>query len=167
MGILIVSLLSSVCFGAENLRFEGKSIDAWLNILVGLPEQPEKINEPFPGKEMQQQAVAAFKRMGPREYDYLVQRLDSTNANVIGIAFAFKYAGTNASLEIRRLIALFDRDEAAGAAIRCLVEIGTNSVPALIEALSEKNVKIRQRPANALGQIGPPAKTAVPILMKR
>lgn len=140
-------------------------MDGWLNLLTG---RPEKIYAPFPNDEMQRQALAAFKRMGSREYDYLVEQLatETTNAN-IGITVAFKLAGTNAAPEIPKLIALFKRDEIVWAAIRCLVDIGTNSIPPLMHALSDKDIKIRQGAANALGQIGPPAGVAVPLLLNK
>jgi len=163
--VLIISVFSSICFGAEDFQFEGKSMDGWLNLLTG---RPEKIYGPFPNDEMQRQALAAFKRMGSREYDYLVEQLatETTNAN-IGIIVAFKLAGTNATPEIPKLIALFKRDEIVWAAIRCLVDIGTNSIPPLMHALYDKDIKIRQGAANALGQIGHPAGMATSLLLDR
>jgi len=140
-------------------------MEAWLNLLVGLPE---KAYGPFPSQEMQQQAMTAFKKMGTREYDYLVEQLatETTNAN-IGITVVFKLAGTNAAPEIPKLIALFKRDEIVWAAIRCLVDIGTNSIPPLMHALSDKDIKIRQGAANALGQIGHPAGVATSLLLDK
>lgn len=165
IGIFIISLLSLACFGAEDLQFEGKSIDAWLKLLTGRPEQPYG---PSPSKEIQRQALAAVQRMGKREYDFLVEQLTSTNADIGIIPIAFKVAGSNAVPEIPTLIETLDHETSISwMAAECLKSIGTNSIPPLIAALDNKKVRIRENAAYALGQIGPPAGIAVPKLLER
>lgn len=168
IAVLIISFMSS-CLGADDLQFEGKSMETWLNNLIGIPG---KEGDPFPSEETKQEALKAFQRMGNREYDYLVEKLPSTTGNKFeygAIRAAFKIAGTNATPEIPKLIALFGQgDESTVWAVsECLVAIGTNSVSPLMHALIDGNVKVRQGAASALGQIGPPAKPAVPLLLER
>jgi hypothetical protein len=175
MKLLIATLLAATnlfafcCFGADDLQFEGKSMDTWLNNLIGIPAND---NEPFPSKETQQQALEAFRRMSSREYDYLVEKLPSTTENKFAngaITAAFKVAGTNAIPEIPKLIALFSKGDepTIWSVARCLVGIGTNSVALLMRALSDENANVRAGAAFALGQIGQPAQAAVPLMLEK
>jgi HEAT repeat protein len=172
IAILAVSFLSPNCFGADDVQFEGKSMDTWLNNLIGIPDNGRDPVPPNEKEETQRQAVAAFQRMSSREYDYLVKKLPSTTENKFAngeITVAFKIAGTNASPAIPKLIALLSRGDepTAWSVARCLVGIGTNSIAPLIDALSDKNANVRAGAAYALGQIGPPAKPAVPSMLEK
>lgn len=161
----IVSFSIFICLGVDNYQFEGKSIDAWAKTLIGLPEQPYG---PPPTIEMQQQAVAVFRKMGKPEYFFLVDQLITTNAIVGWIPYAFKAAGSNAVPAIPKLIKALDNEiPVSWRVAECLKNIGTNSIPPLIAALDNKKVKIRRGAAYALGQIGSPAEPAIPKLLER
>ena len=156
-------------FGADELQFEGKSMETWLNDLIGIPGT---YGEPFPSEETKQQALKAFQRMGSREFDYLVEKLASTTSNKFSagaITTAFKVAGTNATPEIPKLIALFNNGDETTIWVvaRCLIGIGTNSVAPLMNALSNQKIEVRKASALCLGQIGPPAGPAVPLMLDR
>lgn len=49
-------------------------------------------------------------------------------------------------------------------AMDALARIGRDAVPALVEALGDRNVQVRRQAALALGRIGPDAEQAVPAL---
>ena len=53
----------------------------------------------------------------------------------------------------------------SGEAAEALANIGSDAVPALVEALTDDNVNIRTLGCIALGEIGPDAKAAVPALI--
>lgn len=163
--ILVAYLLPLVCFGSDDLQFEGKSIDVWAKTLNGLPEQPYGHR---PTVEMQQKAFAVFQRMSQREYFFLVDQLIKTNAIAGCIPVAFKAAGSNAAPAIPKLIKALDNEiPVSWWVAECLKNIGTNSIPPLIAALDNRKVKIRIGAAYALGQIGSPAESAVPKLLER
>ncbi len=122
--IAISSALINLCafsfIGADELRFEGKSMETWLKNLIGIPDG----NDQFPREETRRQAVKAFKRMGSREYEYLIDLIPSDPENLHGIIrAAFQVAGTHASPVIPKLIALFDRgdEQIDGLAGECLI----------------------------------------------
>lgn len=165
IGVLITFLSIFVCFGKDDFRFEGKSIDVWIKTLVGIPEQPHGSR---PTMEMQQKAFAVFQTMGQREYFFLVDQLITTNAIAGWIPYAFKAAGSNAAPAIPKLIKALDSEiPVSWRVAECLKNIGTNSIPPLIAALDNRKIKIRIGAAYALGQIGSPAESAVPKLLER
>lgn len=170
--VLVISLLPLVCFSADDLQFEGKSMEAWINNLIGLPDKTgEHFDDRRKSDEIQQKAVEAIRMMGSREFDYLVEQLCSTNRSKIPVArieMVFSIVGSNAIPEIPKLIKVFNQDELmAWQATACLKSIGTNSIPPLMTALVNRNIKVRQNAAYALGQFGQPAKTAVSLLLER
>lgn len=175
--VSVTRLLIAISFAVANFtslaaggpQFEGKSMDTWLNALIGISENH---GEAFPTKEERQQAIAAVRRMGSREFDYLIEKLPSSTQNKFAysaIISAFKVAGTNATPEIPKLIVLLGQGNEANdwLVARCLVGIGTNSIVPLMRALSDKNQDVRAGAAYVLGQIGPPAKPAVPLMLEK
>jgi len=107
---LLFLFISNAGFSADELEFEGKSMNTWLNNGLGRPSNP---GGQRPGKEAEQEAAAAFQRMGRREYDWLVAKLpDCENDQMLGYAIiaALRIAGTNATPEIPKLISLFNQD---------------------------------------------------------
>jgi len=163
--LAICCLLSCCSWSAAAAAFEGKNMDAWLNLFVGAPES---VGKPFPTEQEKQQAVLAFQRMGSSEYDYLINQVGSGQANP-AIRYVFKAVGSNASPQIPKLILLLGKgtDPVYWEVAECLAGIGTDSIAPLMQALTNSDVKIRQGAAYALGRIGPPAKVAVPLLLER
>lgn len=167
--VIVLSVANFSILAAGGPQFEGKSMDTWLNTLIGIPEN---YGAAFPTKEEHQQAIAAFRRMGSREFDYLIEKLPSTTQNKFAysaIISALKVAGTNATPEIPKLIVLLGEGNEANdwLVARCLVGIGTNSIVPLMRALSDRNQDVRAGAAYVLGQIGPPAKPAVPLMLEK
>jgi len=149
---LLLLLLSNAGFSADELQFEGKSMDTWLNNLFGRPSIP---GGQRPSEEAEQASAAAFQRMGQREYDYLVAKIPSCeNDKTLGYAImtALRIAGTNATPEIPKMILLFSQDSEFTCQLvaKCLSEMGTNSVRPLMNALTNKNVKVRQISASVV-----------------
>jgi len=140
-------------------------MDVWTKTLIGIPEQPYG---PLPTVKMQEEALAAFQRMGRREYFFLVDQLITTNAIAGWIPYVFKAAGSNAAPAIPKLIKTLDNEvPISWRAAESLKNIGTNSIPPLIAALDSKKLNVRKSAAYALGQIGPTAEPAVPKLLER
>lgn len=54
----------------------------------------------------------------------------------------------------------------SGRARQILVKFGADSVPFFLKTLQDRNPKVRRSAVFALGQIGPPAKEAVPLLVE-
>jgi NLR family CARD domain-containing protein 3 len=166
---LLFLLLANASFCADELQFEGKSMNTWLNNGIGRPSNP---GEQRPSKEAEQEAAAAFQRMGQRECDWLIAKLpDCEKDQMLGYAIiaALRIAGTNATPEIPKLISLFSQESEFTCQLvaRCLSERGANSVRPLMSALTDKSVKVRQMSADVLGNIGRPAMPAVPLLLER
>jgi HEAT repeat protein len=81
-------------------------------------------------------------------------RLEPTNPDNISALLEAAAAGRDVSKEVRAEAHL------------ALHKVGAGGVPALIKGMSDPDIEVRRRSADALGSIGPAAKAAVPLLEK-
>ena len=152
-------------FAPPDIEFEGKDVVTWLRELIGMSETgPPRLSE-----DVQRRAADAIKRMSTREFDYLAESLPSVRTDRLlseAIVLAFKVSSTNAAGTVTKLTRLLAGEEnTARNAIRCLGYVGAASVNSLSQALTDKDARVRQNAAAALGEIGPAAGIVVPLLI--
>jgi HEAT repeat protein len=82
-------------------------------------------------------------------------------------AVALRRLGPEARTALPALkTALDDEEKVRNAALRVLFRLGREGVPLLCHALAKQALDVRRAAANYLGEIGPPAKDAVPALLR-
>lgn len=153
-------------FAPQDIEFEGKNMVRWLRESIGVSDtEPHRLSE-----AVQRQAGEAIGRISAREFDYLAELLPAAKTDHLlseAITYAFRLTPTNGISTIPKLIELLASDEqTANRAIRCLGFIGTPSARPLLQAMSEKNPKVRERAAYALVLIQPVPEGAIPALVE-
>jgi HEAT repeat protein len=124
-----------------------------------------------PDRVVQAQAVEALEkigdRMGPHALLPLIDGLRDEEPGVRQRSIIVLVAmGKKAIPALEAALGVHDTHVHQGA-LTALVRNGAAAVPALIKSLKDqKNGKLRRRAAQALGEIGPPARTALPALEK-
>lgn len=114
-------------------------------------------------------ALGSFAAYADIAVPGLVHALDHEDKVVRYVAaFSLKRYGELAALAVPRLIALLSDDDlsVSSTAGECLACVGAKAVPALTEALGSRELWQRVWSAKALGEIGSPARTAVPALLR-
>jgi hypothetical protein len=157
--------VAAVPYAPAEIEFEGRPMEEWLARASGIPRE----NWDRQSREMaEREAASAFQRMGAREFVYLAELLPSTVNDRLAYETtieAFKLGKTNAAAAIPKLIPLLKTDEAlARGAMRSLGSIGEPSVKPLSQLLSNEAPQIRRLAIQALGEVGPAAKEAIPSI---
>jgi HEAT repeat protein len=111
-------------------------------------------------------AAESLARYGPSVIDDLVPLLSPLDAPTRRPAITtLACLGTSAVPRLIELLAHEDRSVAVSASV-ALNRMRRTAVPALAEAVSTGNEQVVEHAADALGSIGPVAKTALPILLE-
>jgi len=120
--------------------------------------------------KVRQTAAIALGEIGPdaeSAVPALISALEDPEEDVrSNAAWALGKIGPEAKAAVPVLIKTLKEKYVGGMAAESLGKIGPPAVPALVEALKDKNKDVGRYAARALGEIGPDAKPAVPALIE-
>ncbi len=124
-------------------------------------------------------AATALVHCGERNGDVLqvlISLAEEENRSAVDALKVIGQMGQSAAPAGDRLIQLLGSEAVVGAGFGgcpiclavsdSLAEVGPSVVPRLLESLQNPNPQVRGLAARALGQMGPPARTAVPLLVQ-
>ena len=173
-------------------RYQGKRLSTWMNDLTAEPQnlsESEALAVEAQRREMLTNVVRAIGSDGlpfyldwiqsapqkPSPYerleDWLTQktrnriRLPQRQYRAVQAFTAIQILGPSAKSAVSPLERLLNNESSCDIAARCLAAIGPDSVPALSNALTSTNDRVRNVAARALGDLGVAAKPSRPELM--
>jgi HEAT repeat protein len=119
-------------------------------------------------QEVRKNAARALKAMGVDSnatVEHFVDALKGKDGDArTRAALALGGFGPQAKIAIPSLVLIVDDAKLSSYAIASLGRIGKDAVPALIKLLKHEKAKTRQATAKALGEMGPNASEAIPVL---
>jgi HEAT repeat protein/predicted DNA-binding WGR domain protein len=119
--------------------------------------------EAFPEREYVERALG---QIGPAAVPALVAALqDKSKFYPSRLVGAFVAIGAGAVDAVPALLAALRDEDTQCYAVQALIGIGPGTVPALVAALTDKNLSVRTAAADVLGCINPPAAVAAPALV--
>jgi HEAT repeat protein len=134
---------------------------------AALPSIYRAVNDSAP--EVRAPAIAALASVENDDAKALNAIIPLADRNQTGTvrraaAHALGKYGPAAAPAVPRLIALLDRENERGEAMRALKSIGVHSVPDLVTMLAVHDSRVRTFACESLGTLGPDAKDAAPKL---
>ena len=182
LGLLVVVGLGAFILFNREPSYRGKTLAGWLDDLDASRSTPER----------RAAATEAIRQLGPKAVPQLMTLLKSRSSPIrfrdfLGnwlaahpqlrieldankdrswqVVEAFEILGPVSELAIPGLVKLLNHQQTCGQAAECLAAIGPPAVPLLAGALVTTNQPAQTAVLMALGEIGPPARSALPSLM--
>jgi hypothetical protein len=171
-------------FAADAVRprepvVDGKRLSQWLDEYEMSMPRPEHEGDP----QMGARAEEAVRKIGTNAMPWLLQELsakEATRGNELPTNFysgdaikrrwlvapAFSILGSSAKDATPNLVQLLTDKQTSYTAATALGGIGVESIPQLVQALTNQNACARESAARVLGLFGAKGQSAVPALIK-